>query len=285
MTRRRDARSIEDDLDRDRAKLGSAFDSLFNRSTVDLFAREAMHLLRTNGSYRETAEAVVRRNPLAVAVTGLGLAWLAFGAVRRTPEDDVEDVRHAARRTGRRVRAAVHDEAELIEDTDWAEALDALRAKASARLRKLEDDARAYRDDVTEGVANRAGDARDYMSERAALLADLAEDMKERFADGLDHLTHAAQDRIVQAREEAYAARLRAEEALGKGGREAKRLVEDHPMVSAAVALALGTAFGAAVLHRRRSVAEEEVDEVSETLSERLEEARESWRNRKSARR
>lgn len=276
MTRKRDYRSIEEGLDRDRARLGSTLESLFNRSTVDLLAREASAYFRSHGGYRETAEHIVRRNPLAVGVVGLGLAWLALGSSRSRIEDDEDDLRAGVRRTARRARHAVEDEADLIADTDWAEAIDRLRARASSRLRKLEDDARAYRDDVAEGLSDRADEARDYMAERAALLSDLAEDLRERFADGLDHLSHNARERIVQAREDAYAARLRAEEALGKGGREAKRLVEDHPMVSAAVALALGTALGAAVLHRRRS----SVDDAADTVSDRLDEVREKWRSK-----
>lgn len=268
MARKRDYRDIEDELDRDRAKLGSVFDSIFNRSTLDVLTREAMHALQANGGYRRTAETIVRRNPLAVAVTGLGLAWLLLGTGRRDAEEEVETARLSARRTARRARAAIEDEADYLQG-EWADAVDRLRARASAALHQLEEDARAYRDDVAAGISNKAGDARDYMAERAALLADLAEDMRERFAEGLDHLSRSARERIVAAREEAYAARLRAEEAIGKGGREAKRLVEEHPMVSAAVALALGTALGAAVLHRRRH-ADDDEDDLEDEIEDRI---------------
>ncbi|WP_045387983.1 hypothetical protein [Falsirhodobacter sp. alg1] len=268
MSRKRYTRDIEDELDRDRAQLGSIFDSLFSRSTVDLLMREGIQTLRANGGARETAEAVVRRNPLAVGVIGLGLAWLAYGS--RKPEVAAEaearTVRNRVQRSADRARATLRDEAEAIEESDWAESLDRLRAKASARLHDLEDEARAYRDDMAAGLADKADEVRDYLAERAEVLSDLAEDMRERLADGLDDFSHAAQKRIIRAREEAYAARLKAQEALGKGGREAKRMVEDHPMVSAAVVLGLGAAIGTAVIRSRRSPAEEAIDEAEEEL-------------------
>ncbi|MCJ8140743.1 hypothetical protein [Falsirhodobacter halotolerans] len=281
MSRKRTYRDLEDDLDRDRAQLGSIFDSLFSRSTIDLLMREAMQTVRANGGVRETAESVVRRNPVAVGVVGLGLAWLALGGNRGPSRvDEVEERAEGfARRLGRgadRARRVVRDEADAIENTDWMDVIDRLRAKASARLHDLEEDARAYRDDIAAGLSDRADDARDYMAERAEILSDLAEDMRERFAEGLEDFSAAAQKRIVQAREEAYAARLKAQDALGKGGREAKRIVEDHPMVSAAVALALGAAIGTAVYRNKRG----KEDEMEDFVKDVKKDAKKHWRRR-----
>lgn len=282
MSRKRTYRDIEDELDQDRAKLGSVFDSLFNRSTVDILMREAMHTIRSNGGARQTAEAVVRRNPLAVGVVGLGLAWLLVGNARKSEvEDEIDDLDDRAHRTARKARRFARDEAEAVEDSAWAEALDRLRARASVRLRELEDEAAAYRDELAEGLHDKADELRDFMAERTEILADLAEDIRERMADGLEEFSHTARARILQAREDAYAARLKAQEALGRGGREAKRIVEDHPMVSAAVALALGAAFGTAMLRKKRN-AGERVAEDLEDAEEALEtEARRRFRRKR----
>lgn len=273
MTRKRNIRDIEEELDRDRNQLGSIFDNLFSRSTVDILMREAMQTVRANGGARETAEAVVRRNPVAVGVVGLGLAWLLLGSRKSDVEDEAEEIGGKARRAARNARHSLHDEEDAIEDSAWAESLDRLRARASTRLHELEEDAAAYREDLAAGLADKADEIRDYMAERAAILADLAEDMRERFSEGLDEFSHSARARIVQAREEAYAARLKAQDALGRGGREAKRIVEDHPMVSAAVVLALGAAVGSAVMRNRRSTS----DRVAEELDDVEDEIRTRW--------
>lgn len=286
MSRKRTYRDIEDDLDRDRAQLGSIFDTLFSRSTVDILAREAMQTIRANGGVRETAETVVRRNPMAVGVVGLGLAWLLMGSTRKSDaEAEVEaassELRGKVRRGAYRARAAVRDEAEAVEDSAWADAIDRLRARASRRLHELEEDAAAYSADFAAGMHDKANEARDYMAERAAILADLAEDMRERFAEGLDDFSTQARARIVKAREEAYAARLKAQDALGRGGREAKRIVEDHPMVSAAVAMAISAAIGTAVYRSRRSTADRVADDLDDAEEAIEEEARARWRRHK----
>lgn len=278
MSRKRMIRDIEEELDRDRGQLGSIFDSLFSRSTVDILMREAMQTVRSNGGARETAEAVVRRNPMAVGVVGLGLAWLLLGSTRKSDAEDMaEDVGQKVRGAARKVRDTFEDEADAVEDSAWAESLDRLRARASIRLRELEEDAAVYRDDLAAGLADKADEMRDYMAERAAILSDLAEDMRERFSEGLDDFSRAARARIVKTREEAYAARLKAQEALGKGGREAKRVVEDHPMVSAAVVLALGAAIGTAVIRNRRSAADDVEDDLEDAADKVRDDIRGRW--------
>ncbi|WP_435165689.1 hypothetical protein [Falsirhodobacter sp. 1013] len=285
MTRKRNFRDIEEDLDQDRAQLGSIFDNLFNRSTVDILMREAMHTMRANGGARETAEAVIRRNPMAAGVVGLGLAWMLFGSTRKTKvEEDVEEAKDDLRRTDRRARRFAEEEVEAVEDSAWADAMDRLRARASIHLRELEEDAAAYKDDLAAGLSEKADEVRDFVAERAAILSDLAEDLRERFAEGLDEFSATARERIIKAREEAYAARLKAQEALGKSGREAKRVVEDHPMVSAAVVLALGTAIGTAVYRGRRSTADRVAEDLDDAADAVEEEARTRWRRHKARR-
>jgi hypothetical protein len=294
MTRKRSARSNEADVNHDREKLTSAFESLLSRSTIDMLTREAMGLLRSNADvYRHAASTAVRRNPLAVAVAGIGLAWLFLG---KGQPDDEQEVVEDHRPRSRTVAAMVRNR---MDDDRWSDSLDRLRRTASSRLRTLEEDARTTYDGLRDDVTDSAADARDYMSERASVLADLADGMKRRFAHGLDDLSTSAREGIVAAREEAYATRLRAEDALGRGGREAKRIVEDHPMVAGAVALALGAALGA-VLSRNRSAdaggdleddlehdPEDDFDEADddalEDFPKTLEDAQQSWRDRKAA--
>ncbi|WP_128253179.1 hypothetical protein [Falsirhodobacter deserti] len=250
MSRKRDPRDFEDDLHAGRGQFGSIFETLLNNPTADMLMREAMHTLRTNGGARETAEAVIRRNPMAVGVVGLGLAWLVLGNRKKDAQEDAGELRGKARRT----RDELEDEIEAVQHGAWADELDRLRARASIRLHELEEDAAAYREEFAAGLSEKVEEARDFVAERAAILADLAEDMRERLTEGLDEFSKSARARIIDAREEAYAARLKAQDALGKSGREAKRMVEDHPMVSAAVALALGAAISRAVRGRRGSV-------------------------------
>jgi Protein of unknown function (DUF3618) len=227
MTHHADPRLIEAEIERDRAELAATLDALQNRVSVDALAQEALGLLRTNSaSYVTSIDAAVRANPVAVALVGAGLAWLIFGkratVERPTAKTEAllawEDDGGPARPSDERLPG-------------WADRTDSLRQKASAALRKL---------DMT---TNPDGFAR----EHAGVLATFTDGLRQGFRDGLDGLSQSAQDKIIAAREAAYAAGLRLERAARSSSRETGRMIEDHPMVMAAVMLALGAAFGASL--------------------------------------
>ena len=79
-----DPRDIEAELERDRAELASTLDELSDRVSVDSLARDALDSVKSYaGSYTATLDGAVRTNPVAVAMVGAGLAWLAFSGNRR----------------------------------------------------------------------------------------------------------------------------------------------------------------------------------------------------------
>lgn len=224
MTHHADPRLIEADIERDRAELAATLDALQNSVSVDALAKEALGLLRTNSaSYVTRIDAAVRANPVAVALVGAGLAWLIFGK------------RHAVEKPMAKTEAllAWEDDGGPARPSDerlpgWADRTDGLRRKASAALRELEAKTGPY----------------DLAQNRSGVLAAFTDGLRHGFRDGLEGLSQTAQDKIVAAREAAYAARLRLERVVHSSSRETGRLIEDHPMVMAAVMLALGAAIG-----------------------------------------
>jgi ElaB/YqjD/DUF883 family membrane-anchored ribosome-binding protein len=261
MTQHTDADTIEAGIERDRASLASTLGTLQDRMSVENLAQDALGMIRSNAAaYTQSIDNAVRANPLALALTGVGIAWLIFGSGKSSGgnsagakdaprkaiarwEDEGGNVLPANRAHG----APAHGSA----DEDWARDLDSLRDKASARMNEIENDADKAADAVRSGLTEGLDKARDFAKERAAVLAEFVEDMKRSFADGLDDLSDAARDRIVAVRESAYAAGLRAEAAVRGSTREAGRLIEDHPMIAGGIALALGAAFAAALPRTR----------------------------------
>lgn len=242
-----DPRKIEADIERDRAALASSLDALADRFSADSLTRDAVGLLRDNAAgLTRSVDRVVRSNPLAVAVTGVGLAWLLLGGRRdpQPPIDTLSGTLHEALSRWDDDGGPVPEDAapfegtpaDLAAEADWSRAGDSLRRRANEALRRIEARAR-------QGLTP----AREIAAERAAVLARLAEDLKETFRSGLGGLPEAAQSRIAAAREAAFAARMRAE----RGARSAGRVVEEHPMATGAAALALGVAV-AAMLPRTR---------------------------------
>lgn len=232
---------IEDQLERERARLASSVDELQDRMSIENLARDAMESLKSNaGSYTSAVDQAIRANPMAVVLTGVGLAWLIFGSTRkpkaRMPKAEpynrweseggmVYDVDDA--------RIGMPGEGSANDDEDWSHKADGLRAKASAALKAIE---RAARD--------KANAARDFAAERAAVLSDFTSGLKSSMSHGLSDMSDAARDRVMQARQAAYSARIRAGNGRGVSG-----AVEEHPLVAGAVAMALGM-VAAALLPR-----------------------------------
>ncbi|MCU9850235.1 DUF3618 domain-containing protein [Defluviimonas sp. WL0024] len=243
MAHQTDARTIEAELERDRASLSSTLDELQERISVDHLAKEALGMLRTNaGVYSRSIDSAIRANPMALALTGVGLAWLIFGG-KKAVETPIESAVSRWESEGGAAYPGAGITPGTYKRTDanqWSSRIDELRDRASALLRGMERDARDY-----------AGNLRDYAAERSKVLAGFTEDMRASFRDGLDDLSEAARYRIVRAREQAYAARLRAERTARGGGREMGQLIEEHPMVAGVVAMALGAAFAAALPRTR----------------------------------
>lgn len=227
MTHHVDPRLIEADIERDRAELAATLDALQNRVSVDALTKEALGLLRTNSAnYVSSIDAAVRANPVAVALVGAGLAWLIFGK-RPTVEKPMAKTEALLAWEDDGGPARPSDERLPI----WADKTDGLRQKASAALREL--DART--------------EPHEFAQKRAGVLAAFTEGLHHGFRDGLEGLSRTAQDKIIAAREAAYAARLRLERVARSSSRETGQMIEDHPMVMAAVMLALGAALGASL--------------------------------------
>lgn len=215
-------RQIEAGLERDRSALASTLDELTHRASIDYIAREALGMIRINTSdMTRTTERALRDNPVAFGLIGLGLAWLMLGGKDKSAH------RH---------RLHADDP-----DPDWHRNMDSLRARARDALARIEDEARS-------SVNSLQSQVRDYAAERAQVLEDFTRDFRQSLSDGLEHLTDSAREQVIAARQQAYAAWLRAERMVRGGTREVVAVVEDHPVASGAVALAAGAAVGIAVM-------------------------------------
>ncbi|MDI3335558.1 DUF3618 domain-containing protein [Defluviimonas aestuarii] len=267
MTHHSDARMIESELERDRARLSKTLEELNERVSVDNLAREALGMIKTNAAvYTSSLDRAVRSNPLALTVAGIGLAWLIFGGRKNPSEPSAAVVNRWEDEGGSAMPihgvAADHG---MDPTKEWSVKLDALRTTASHALRRLEQDARSYADDV-----------RDYAADRAQIIASFTDDMRATLRDGLDSLSETARERVVKAREAAYSAHLRTAQTVRTGGREAERLINEHPMIAGAVALALGAAFAAALPRTRAEdrAFGEESDHLMERAATLLKEER-----------
>lgn len=223
-------RQIEAQLDQDRDALLASLDALRNRFSLESLWSDGTSLVKANaGPYTQALDAAVRANPMALAITAVGLAWLILGK-RSTPDGDPSSL------AGTRYEAEARWEDEggpvsELPETDalWMAEADRLRVRASGMIAR-----------INAAVRDNLAPAADLAKSRADVVASLAKDIRAVMSKGLDNVSGNARDKVLAAREQAYLLRVSA----SKAGAEA---VRDNPVV-AGLALAAAGATVAALL-------------------------------------
>jgi hypothetical protein len=234
MTNQDDTKTLEAQLDRDRASLSSTLDALQDRFSPNRLADEAMGILGEHASSTlRSVDRAVRDNPLAVAMVAGGVAWFILGGSSGSG-------RGQPGKTAQRTEAPQGDMHGQGADGGLLGQIDALQRRAGDKLRALRG-----------GAVSAAGQVRDIAAERAAIVADMVAELKSAFRHGLDGLTEEARARIVSARQKAYAARLEAGRALRRGSEHPAAMIEDHPFVAGCIAMAAGAALAASLPRTR----------------------------------
>jgi ElaB/YqjD/DUF883 family membrane-anchored ribosome-binding protein len=218
-------------LERERQDLAVSIDGLRNSLSVDTLIGDALDYATSNiRPYARVLDGAVRANPMAAIMAGVGLAWLVLGRKSGAPQPEAPLV-------GTRFEALSRWEDEggppapLPDpaDTAWIDESDALRARASDELARIDADAR-----------QKLRPAVDLALDRAGVLADLAKATQAAMRRGLESLSSDARDRVLALREQAYAARTAAV-------RQGTRLIEERPLVAGAIGLAIGAAVATAL--------------------------------------
>lgn len=231
-----DPREIEAGLEQVRSGLASDLDELSNRASVDYVAREALGMLKINTTdATRTLDRAMRNNPTAFALVGLGLAWMVLGGKKDSNTAQI----------GYSRSYGLHSD---DPDPEWHRNVGGLRQKAMDALARIEDEARSAAGSLQSKLSDQVEQVRDYASERAQIVEDFTSDLRNNIAQGLEHLSDSARAQIMSAREQSYAAWLRAERVVKGGSREVVTLVEEHPVAIGAVALAVGAVAGMAFL-------------------------------------
>lgn len=216
---RRSLGQIEAQLDQDRAALASSMASL--RGEMDVNTGDGLGNLRLRArakAFVDTVGATVAANPVAVGLTAVGIAWLAFGG----------------RRAGKKVSLAgttleamdrwADDGGPVPEAEPWIAEADRIRHRASGLQASI---SRALRDRTApEGELTR---------HREDVLVALTSDVRRALHHGLEGLTQSARETAVAAREAAYIARVNAAEASAQ-------TVRARPFASGAILAVAGAA-------------------------------------------
>ena len=259
----RSAAEIERDIEDERGALARTLDEIQDRLSFEALTGEFTDRIRENGT--EIGRSVVRgvkENPVPLALTAVGLAWLIVSQRSGSRYDDPYE-RAAATPTSARVGVAgtrdyrdpdaTADPAPLYDASgkpisDGGSRWDHATEGAQERAREMRQGASRGMQGASRGMSQASGAVRRRASGAYASAAEL----RQRIAHGTEEMSASARKRVIAARTRAYEAQLRAEKFTAQGREKASDFYEEQPLVAGALALAVGAAIGGLLPRTRR---------------------------------
>ena len=290
MTDHLEPEEIERRLAQDRAALASDLEELKGKFSLDTIVRQAVDQIRDHSDdITMSVSRAVKENPLGVAVTGIGLAWLIFGDKTKTqhtrPSPTAAGIPVASPPLGQQgyghqsagrshSTPATQDRnlpSWLKDDHHDSGSGHNVTGKARDAMAHTKDQLAGASGAMRDRMHDTADTMRDRMHETADTMRDTAETVRERtaqwrarLAEGTEHLSEEGRARVIAAREKAYEARDAAMSRMQNSKDRAVDLFEDHPLIVGALAVAAGAALAAALPHT--GMEDEQFGETSDAL-------------------
>lgn len=264
---------IEREIETQRSALTSNIEDLQQKFSIDALVRQVSDQFREHGGdMGRSITDQVKSNPIPLALTGIGLAWMMFGNSQRPVssgnynrvEDDYRQSRLATERSYTR-----HDRASSTFESDpsWSRestdidgpsTMDRLSSGASSASQKVSEGVSSAGDKVSSGltsvesgVTSAASSAKSAVTRGAESIRDSVSSAGSRIAEGTESLTEEGRERVIAARQKAVEMRRSAARSVSQGADAAADLYERQPLVVGALALAVGAALGGALPRTR----------------------------------
>ena len=281
----RSPKEIEREIEEQRSDLASNIEDLQDKFSIDRVVREIGDQFREHGGdMGRSISNQVKANPIPLALTGIGLAWMMFGSAQQTPRssyDDDEDRYSSAERDYRRTRieqgrpytppttyasannrAGKPSWAQPDDDDGIGESFGGMvsdrvgtvtqkAAGASSSVQQKAADASAAAKDglsaAGSSVADAAASAKSSLASGAQSARDGAAQMGKRIAEGTEAMSEQARERVIAARRKAIEMQQSAARSMSDGTDAAADFYDRQPLVVGALALAIGAALGGAL--------------------------------------
>lgn len=257
MADHRSSEDIERGLAEDRAGLNDTLDDLRGKLSLDEVIRQATEQFREHGGDIGTSVSrAVKKNPMALALTGVGLAWLILGDKRDTtrqgssghadrpcaatqaPEQGGGPGTRASSTTTfghQTVDEHQDDTPSWVRDVDHGD--DTSHSSGAGALGGS-DEQRGTLSNAAHSLRSGAQHASDAVGERTQA-------MRDRITHDTEQLSEEGRKRVIAARERAQEARSSAMAGARRGKDRSLDMFEEQPLIAGALALTVGVAIGA----------------------------------------
>jgi Protein of unknown function (DUF3618) len=209
--RGKDSETLEREVNQTRDEMNQTLDSLERKLTAGQLLDQCLKFFGKSGS--EIGSSIgncIKENPMPVALTATGIAWMIFGSGNRSARD---------------YSVYTHDRIDYSDDGPLAGMGEKLESSATAARSQLAGSTQAVKDTVSstsdtvrQGI-NRSSDA---------------------VRDGVNRTSATVKDTVRRTRASAQMQAERAREGFNS-------LLEEQPLILAALGIALGAAIGAAL--------------------------------------
>ena len=263
----RTADQIERDIEYERAQMTGTINDLQKKFSVEGMINDVRGMFsEQGGDLGRMVIQTVARNPGAVVLTGIGLAWLLIGHSRDSATSSYDDKYKGGKNGMRNQRTtAERGMSQRRSATNWSDNDPYRENSSGVDSSWLEDDWRTTSQlgihantdtssivgSVTEKVGDGIQTVTDGISSAATSVKDTVTDLADRFLHGTKGFSDEAKARVKAARQAAYDAKIATQDALQSGGQKATDLFADQPLVVGALAMALGAALGSALPHTK----------------------------------
>ncbi|WP_187431363.1 hypothetical protein ROLI_030050 [Roseobacter fucihabitans] len=276
----RSPKEIERDIEEQRSDLTSNLEGLQDKFSIDTIVRQIGDQFREHGGdIGRSVSDQVKANPIPLALTGIGLAWMMFGnasrqnAPARIANDGYSDAEHDYRRTrieqGRPYFAPTPYPLSRNDGPSWSyddtQSGPTISERMSDGADAARDHAASAASEVRGGTASAASSVSDAVSAAGSSVAGATASAKStlsgaaqsardglatagsRIAEGTESLTEEGRLRVIAARRKAVEMRRQTARSAQKGADVAADFYDNQPLVVGALALAFGAALGGAL--------------------------------------
>jgi len=271
----RSPEEIEREIAQTRAEIGHTIDAIADRFSANALIDQAINYVQSGSGaeFGRNLGTAIMKNPLPVALIGIGLAWLAFGG-GRTPA-------YMTRRGG----ASLNEEGSAnegeAEETSTSGGTMARMGETAAQAGSYARSGARHAADQTaragqyvSGAASRAGRGIRDTGQRLGEAASSASERVRQMSEDVRNLAYEWSEGAVGVAESASEQTTQAATAIQEQAMHMRQstndLLRDQPLVVGALGLAVGAVLGAVMPLSRR-----ENELMGETRDQFLEQARE----------
>ncbi len=262
----RSPEQIEQEIEQERSALSHTLDNLQNRLSFDnMFGGVAESVKEHGGEIGQQAVQKVKENPMAIALAGVGIAWMILGSRKSNSDQNYSGQRYSGQNYMPRNAGYDHSEnpaSSALRDPATQNAGDFTRrvAKADSEMRSDASgstgrySAPSYAGS-TAGHSGEVGELPDQpglWARSTGAVKGKAQHLLSRISEGTEDMSTEARERVMRARVKAYEAQRHAEDTARRAKSSAVDFYDRQPLVAGALALATGALIGSLLPRTQR---------------------------------